>query len=60
MIKYNEQSNIGTAKYVVNFHVPGNTHADGSEFYDIAIFRNKRRKDKFVAGLRKGIVGDRA
>lgn len=53
-MKYYEQFNVGrTAKYVVNYHVPGKTHQDGSEFYDIAIFHNRKAKDAFIASLLK-------
>lgn len=51
-LKINEQSNVGKAKYVVNYHT-GKKHADGSDFYDVAIFRNKKRKDEFVRKLRE-------
>ena len=50
MLKINEQSNIGKAKYVVNY-CTGKKHADGSDFYDIAIFKNKKKKDEFVQEL---------
>jgi hypothetical protein len=39
--------NVGKAKYVVTYFT-GKRHNDGSEFYDIAIFRNKRKKDNFI------------
>lgn len=48
---YYEQSNIGRAKYVVNYHDGVKTHPDGSPFYDAAIFRNKVKKDRFVGKL---------
>lgn len=48
---YNEQFNIGKAKYVVNFHDGVNTHNDGSPFYDIKIFRNARAQRVFVNRL---------
>jgi hypothetical protein len=50
-IKITEQQNVGHAKYVVNYYT-GKKHQDGSDFYDIRIFTNKREKDKFVAMLR--------
>lgn len=45
--------NVGTAKYVVNYHDGIKEHKDGSEFYDIAIFRNKKKMNSFVSKLRK-------
>ena len=48
MKAYYVQSTIGTAKYVVNFHNGVTKHADGSDFYDIRIFKNKKDRDKFL------------
>ena len=45
--------NVGTAKYVVNFHDGIKTHKDGSPFFDIALFKNKKKRDSFIDGLRK-------
>jgi hypothetical protein len=39
--KFNVRHNIGRAKYVLNFHDGEKTHADGSQFYDMKIFKNK-------------------
>ena len=46
-----EQSNIGNAKYVVNYHNGIKKHKDGSRFFDLAIFSNKKKKDIFIKGL---------
>lgn len=51
MKTFNTMMNIGKAKYVVNFHDGESTHADGSPFFDIAIFTNKRKRNSFVRGL---------
>ena len=53
MADFNEQQNIGHAKYVVNFADGVKTHEDGSRFYDMRIFRNKQAKDRFLKELRK-------
>lgn len=45
--------NIGKAKYVVNYHDGKKTHPDGSEFFDIEIFKNKKKLAAFVAELKK-------
>ncbi len=45
------QYNVGKAKYVVNYHDGIKTHRDGSQFFDIEIFKNKKKLAKFVAGL---------
>lgn len=49
---YNTQENIGKAKYVVNFHDGKKAHPDGSPFYDIRIFRNKKKRDAFIKELK--------
>ena len=48
---FNLQSNIGKAKYVVNFHDGVSTHKDGSPFFGIAIFHNKKKLAKFTKSL---------
>lgn len=48
---FTEMSNVGRVKYVVNYHDGVKTHGDGSAFFDIATFSNKRKKDAFVRGL---------
>lgn len=52
MKRFNTKMNIGKARYVVNFHDGVKTHRDGSAFYDIAIFGNKRKRDAFLKSLR--------
>ena len=52
MKNYYVQFGIGKCRYVVNFHDGVKTHADGSEFYDVRIFGNKRDLSAFVAELR--------
>jgi hypothetical protein len=48
---FNEQENIGKAKYVVNFHDGIKQHKDCSPFFDIKIFTNKKIKNAFVKTL---------
>ncbi len=50
MLKINEFMNVGNAKYVVSY-CTGKKHSDGSDFYDIAIFSNRKKKDAFIAAL---------
>jgi hypothetical protein len=45
------QDNIGTAKYTVSYHDGVKKHRDGSPFYDIAIFRNKKKMQDFIKKL---------
>lgn len=49
---FNEMFGIGSSKYVVNYHDGKKTHNDGSPFFDIAIFKNKIEKDRFINKLR--------
>ena len=48
---YNTRMNVGKAKYVVNFHDGEKKHSDGSPFYDIEIFSNKKLFKKFLNDL---------
>ena len=50
---YNTMYGVGRSKYVVNYHDGVKTHKDGSEFFDIAIFKNKIEFNKFVNKLKK-------
>jgi len=43
---------IGKAKYTVNFHDGMKKHSDGSDFFGIEIFKNKKKRDAFVKSLR--------
>ena len=55
--KFYIQQNVGTAKYVVNYYNGVKKHGDGSDFYDIAIFSNKKKLDDFVKELKsKGYI----
>lgn len=50
-MEIHEMQNVGRAKYVVNYFT-GKTHSDGSKFYDIAIFKNKAKKNAFIKALK--------
>ncbi len=52
MKRFNLMYGIGKAKYVVNFHDGIKKHNDGSDFFDIAIFKNKKKLNAFVAELK--------
>lgn len=51
MRKFYVQNNIGKSKYVVNYHDGIQTHLDGSEFFYIHIFKNKKKLNVFVKEL---------
>ncbi len=51
MKQFSIQYGIGKAKYVVNFHDGIKKHVDGSEFFDIRIFKNKKSLTSFITEL---------
>ena len=51
MKRFNVQYNVGKVKYVVNHFDGKQKHADGSDFFDIAIFKNKKDLRLFVNKL---------
>ncbi|OUV22933.1 MAG: hypothetical protein CBC55_02520 [Gammaproteobacteria bacterium TMED95] len=53
MKTFNLMSNVGKVKYLVNFWNGIKKHADGSAFFDVATFTNKRKRDSFVRSLKK-------
>jgi hypothetical protein len=48
MKEFNLMYNIGKAKYVINMHDGIQTHKDGSKFFGIEIFSNKRKFNKRI------------
>ena len=46
-----KQDNIGRAKYTISSHDGVQTHNDGSPFFGIAIFHNKKKLSEFVKKL---------
>lgn len=50
---YYFQYNVGSSKYVVNYHDGEKKHPDGSDFYDIFLTNNKQALAKFVRDLKK-------
>jgi hypothetical protein len=53
------QYGIGHAKYVVNFHDGIKKHPDGSDFFDIEIFKNKKNLQDFIDNLQNNGYGER-
>ena len=51
MKKFSIQNNVGTAKYIVNFSNGEKFNKDGSIFWDIRIFKNKKKRDSFIKEL---------
>jgi hypothetical protein len=50
---YYQMDNVGKSKYTVNFHDGKKTHKDGSPFYDIKTFKNKKDLNAFIQKLSK-------
>lgn len=51
MKTFYQQDNIGRVKYTISFHDGIQTHKDGSPFFGIAIFKNKKKLKKFINTL---------
>ena len=59
MKRFYTQYNVGKAKYTVSFHDGESKHSDGSDFFDIAIFKNKKKLTKFIEDLQhNGYIED--
>ena len=52
--RYNQKDGVGKSKYVISYHDGKKKHKDGSDFFDIQTFRNKKDLAKFVNTLHKG------
>jgi len=52
MKTYYIQYNIDRCKYVVCYHDGNKKHKDGSNFFDIAIFKNKIHLSSFINNLK--------
>ena len=53
MKEFRTRYGIGKCKYVVSYHNGIKTHPDGSRFFDIAIFSNKKKLRQFENNLRR-------
>ena len=45
--RYYSQDNIGSSKYSISFHDGKGKHKDGSDFYGLKLFKNKKKHDAF-------------
>jgi hypothetical protein len=50
---YNITNNVGKVKYLLSYHNGKKTHKDGSRFFDIACFKNKKKLASFENDLLK-------
>ena len=51
MKSFYRQDNIGKAKYTISFHDGVSTHKDGSPFFGIYLFKNKKKLNTLVKKL---------
>ena len=49
---FNTMKNVGTTKYLVNYHNGIDTHKDGSRFFNLKTFKNKKDLIKFQVQLK--------
>ena len=49
--RFIRRDNVGSAKYTISYHDGIKKHKDGSDFFDIAIFKNKKDLNDFVGTL---------
>ena len=49
--RFKIQYNVGKVKYLVSYHDGEKKHADGSPFFDIKCFNNKKNLKKFTDHL---------
>lgn len=53
MKEFNLMYNIGKCKYVINYHDGIETHKDGSKFFGIKTFSNKKKFEKEIKNLQE-------
>ena len=51
--RYYQQDRVGSAKYTISYHDGKQKHKDGSDFFGIQTFKNKKDLAKFVNTLHK-------
>jgi hypothetical protein len=57
--RFNTNYGVGKSKYVVNYHDGVKKHKDGSDFFDVQIFKNQKDLEAFKkALLQKGFVAE--
>lgn len=53
MKRFNIKHNVGQVKYLVSYHDGVKKHKDGSDFFGIACFKNKKKMESFITDLKK-------
>lgn len=51
MKRFNVMYDVGRSRHLVNFHDGIKKHNDGSDFFDMKIFKNKKSMNIFIAEL---------
>jgi len=51
MKTFHSMQNIGKVKYLINYHDGIKTHNDGSRFFNITAFKNKKKAAAFEKEL---------
>lgn len=55
--RFNQKNNVGSSKYVISYHDGQKKHKDGSDFFDIQIFKNQKDLETFKKVLlSKGFI----
>lgn len=55
--RFNQKNNVGSSKYVISYHDGKKKHKDGSDFFDIQIFKNQKDLETFKKALvSKGFI----
>ena len=49
--RYYIMYNVGTTKYLVNYHDGIQKHKDGSDFFGMKSFKNKKTMNNFISEL---------
>jgi hypothetical protein len=49
--RFNEMFNVGRAKYVISFHDGVKKHKDGSDFFDLKVFKSQKDLEAFKKEL---------
>ena len=49
---YYEMYGVGSSKYSVSAHNGIDTHTDGSPFFGIKLFKNKKKKGEYIKSLK--------
>lgn len=52
-MKINIMYNVGSSKYLVNYSDGTQTHKDGSEFFNVKLFKSKKKMSQFITDLQK-------